>query len=387
MSLWRVSKGGQDYFIRRFTEDGTAWKVYERFSTHPAALSRKRTYYLLDVGTTFSGSVQQTVRDRPAMYIGDTSESGVLHMILEVISNSADQFLQGQATEVRVKVSGHSFVVEDDGAGFHRSKAKHIHTNYHNTATADDHAPHIHLSSHGIGVCPVNALCSSFVVESFDQGGGWRLAYAEGALVEELSCGRQRGTLTRGVLDDSIFDVEIPLGALRRKCFDAVHLLPGLKISVNEETYHAPGGLLALADFEAGSRGGANCYQTTSDRFGYIYDGEALSFSIACLGQSDKETEIHSWVNGGRTPGHGTHVDGALEALEAVNWVPAVVTLSVVMKEPEYAGPTKDRLGTKKVKSIVRDALEPRLREFGPTVDLSSGCFLLGRVVTNGRPS
>lgn len=306
-------------------------------------------------------SVGEQIRKRPAMYVGDIGAQGAAHLVLELISNSVDQYLQGHATMVSVEIDGDTFIVEDDGVGLCRQKAKEVLSHYHFTATADDHAPHIHLSGHGVGLCPVNFLCSEFSMESFDSAGGWRLSYEAGIHAAESDCSRTRGTRVSGTVDRTIFSAPIPLAIARKKCFEAVHLMPGLKTKVNEEVFHAPGGLLALAEFEAATLPWAFRLDFQNHRFGHNYDGEFLSFSMACLGQTDGDTEVLSWVNGGRTPEHGTHVDGALGALKAVGWKPSVLTISVVMKEPRYAGPVKQQLATAEVKKIVRNELKRAL--------------------------
>ena len=360
--LWRRNPDGEDFLIRRLPETPDAWSLVDKFWNHPGA--ERREYYISYSGPPFTGSYREQIRERPGMYVGDIRSPGVLHIILEVISNSIDQFLMGEATEIRIVVGKSQFEVEDDGSGFHRRKAKHVLTNCHNTPTADNHGPHIHLSAFGIGLCPVNALCSSFSMESVDVKGGWSLEFTSGKLQREGSIERLRGTCVTGTVDRGILESDIPVGAVRRRCFDAVHLLPGLKIHLNDETFFAPDGLLALADFEAGAGSRRSQYQTEDYRFGYCVDQEDLSFTVACIGATEEHPEILSWVNGARTQEHGTHVDGALDALKAVGWTPAVVIISVVTKEPRYAGPTTERLGTAKVRGVIASALEKSLAEF-----------------------
>ena len=360
--LWRENKNGDDFLVRRFSAYDNASKVYDQFWQHPAALKGARSYYVEYQGESSPVTVA-LIRERPHMFIGDTRELGVLHLVLEIVSNSVDQYLQGLATQVWVQADVDKFEVKDDGAGFHRDKARQVLSHCHSSATADNHAPHIHLSSYGIGMCPVNALCSSFSVESFDIKGGWMQRYSQGNLLEEKPVEAAGVTVVKGEVDRSLFEASIPMSALRRKLFEAVHLLPGLKVSLNEETFYAPSGLLGLAKFDSVEELSSRTRFSEKREFGFNFDGEEISFSIACIGETDTEPRILSWVNGGRTEEHGTHVDGALEALKTVDWKPAVINLSVVMKEPQYAGPTKHRLGTEKVKKLVREALLPALAQ------------------------
>lgn len=301
----------------------------------------------------------ESVRGRPGMWIGDTSGWGRSSLVLEIAANGVDQFLRGLAMEVSVVLDGGRFVVVDDGAGLDRGKARRHLEAPHFTATADLHAPHIHMGDSRIGMFPVNALCREFTMESFDSEGSWRLRYERGRLVEEAAVERERGTRVEAVVDSELFgQVEIPLWRVRHVLFDAAHLFPGLRLRLNEETFHAPGGLEDLARFEAARVEGRGWREGSDRFFGHTHDGAELSFTTACYGTVSNVSEVNvsSWVNGRRSPGHGTHVDGALDALKEIKWFPAALMLSVVMKEPEYAGPTKDRLRAERARPLVRDA-------------------------------
>ena len=357
--LWRKEPDGDDFLIRRFASDEEASLVAEKFWSIPVEKRHREYYVMSDFG--YPPITAASIRERPGLFIGDLGEYGMLHLILEVVSNSVDQYLQGFATQVWIRANDHSFEVEDDGAGCHRRKANHVLTHYHYTATADKHAPHIHLSWHGIGICPVNALCSLFVMESSDVKGGWSQQYSEGILEKEDRIKRSRGALVKAEFDKELFKTKLPLSSLRRKCFEAVHLLPGLKISLNEETFYASAGLLALAEFDAGGYLDLPVRSQENKKFGFNYDGDEIAFSVACIGTTETDTKLLSWVNGGRTEEHGTHVEGALDALNEVGWTPAYLNLSIVMKEPQYAGPTKHELGTKKVRKLVKEAMIPEL--------------------------
>ena len=100
-------------------------------------------------------------------------------------------------------------------------------------------------------------------------------------------------------------------------------------------------------------------------RFGHQADSEELGLSFACYGDSrESEPSVISWVNGRLTPAHGTHVDGAMDALSKQRWKPSTVLIHVWMKEPEYAGPTTDKLRTPKVRDIVSRQLSTQIGDF-----------------------
>lgn len=300
------------------------------------------------------------VRQRPAMFFGSTDGYGKIEVLFEVASNAVDQYLQGHGTLVGVQAADDSFQVWDDGAGLDRVAArKHI-TEIHLTPTADQQAPHIHLGGSSLGLCPVNAVCRQFTMRSSDAKGGWQLRFERGRLVEESECEAARGTLVDVSLDlDVLSDDPWPLWKARRVFFDAVHLFPGLRVEFNGEVFHAPQGLEELARFEAVRLERAMWRQDDRRSFGHVHQDETLMFTLACYGtaSSTAETVLRSWVNGLLTPGHGSHLDGVLDALGTVEWKPAAVTLSVVMKEPQYAGPTRDKLRVAKVRDLVREAV------------------------------
>ncbi|MCA9781655.1 MAG: hypothetical protein KC800_33285, partial [Candidatus Eremiobacteraeota bacterium] len=334
IGIWRISDNGEAFLLRRFAKEADAENAWARLCERVGEHDRR---YTLKTQYSYPPITVPTVRERPHLFLGDLNSLGLLHLVLEVASNSTDQFLMGFGTQVWIRLTDDGFEVEDDGAGFHRDKAKHVLTHYHGMATADNHAPHIHLSWSGVGVCPVNAVCSEFIVESYDKRGGWLQRYAKGVLVDESGVKHRAGTLVKATFDRTILMGAFPRDLLRRKCFEAVHIIPGLRMSLDQETFYAPTGLLSLAEFDAA----ANLERPIAGhrRFGLNHDGEEIQFSIACLGETKNETRLLSWVNGCRTEEHGTHVDGALEALGEFGWYPASLYLSVVMKEPEYAGP------------------------------------------------
>src|SRR5436305_1033544 len=91
--------------------------------------------------------IRTSVRTRPAMYFGCTTERGVVHLVNELVSNGIDLFLHHSATQVGVKMDGETILYSDDGPGLpydmpgpdDMSLAEHYLTCYHTTPTADDH--------------------------------------------------------------------------------------------------------------------------------------------------------------------------------------------------------------------------------------------------------
>jgi len=307
------------------------------------------------------------------MYLGNLGPTGTTHMVLELVANSIDCFLAGNATEIGVTLHADHIEVWDDGCGFPLEpdgRGNEFLTTHHNLATADGHAPHIHLVSMGVGIVAVNALSERFEVEALRGGQGWRQSGTMGVLeeaqqVEEV----QRGTRIQFWPDTSILQSAQPDEMnLRRMLFDAVHLFPGLKIHFQDETFFALGGLLSLASFLAGGGhyGGSTDGILVRETIDKIRIEVALAGSLPQTYGKKKAAKptVRSWANGALTEGHGSHVKGVKSALKGSTWQPAVWLVHVVMEHPVYAGPCRDRLGLPEVRKAVKKAVKTALADY-----------------------
>lgn len=361
--LWRQDDNGNRFLVSTFTNLDDAELELGTFESK----GHKQHYWLTAKEDTESGATDaERIRLRPALYVGSLDSQGGENLLYEIVANSVDQFLQGLSTKIVVELDGQSFKVTDNGAGLERGDAAIFLTKFHDSATADQHAPHIHMSPRGVGLCAVSALATGFSMESFDKNGRWRLDCPRGELQDSESPTIFDGTQVRVDLDPRVFGKHGPNPhRVRRVLFDAVHLFPNLKIQFNEERFHAPEGLLALAEFEALQRELSAPSGDTWKRFGHQADSDELGLSFACYGDSrEGKPSVISWVNGRLTPVHGTHVDGAMDALLKQKWKPSTVLIHVWMKEPEYAGPTMDKLRTPKVRDIVSRQLSTQICDF-----------------------
>lgn len=296
-----------------------------------------------------------SVRQRPGLYFGRTDGQGALQVALELVANAVDQTLLGHATQVRVRHHEWSLIVEDDGSGYPLESERgerHL-TQFHDSPTGDDHAPHIHLVTRGVGLAPVNAASSTYQVEAVRDGQGYRLKFERGELIsrEKAELDFPKGTRVTLTLDPEIWQEGFQPGPIRRRLFDFVHLIPGLTIELNHERFHAPRGLLDLACFDTGWQGDRS--------LSYHGQTDFLTLHMAAIGESDRRMHIESWVNGARTEEHGSHVDGALEALQEAGWRPARLLVHVILREPKYAGPVRRRLMVPKALRQVRELLRP----------------------------
>lgn len=298
-------------------------------------------------------------------------------MIRELIENSVDQQLAGQATTIWVETNDPTWItVEDDGPGLpfevpdasgQISRAEHMLTTMHYGPSADDHAPHIHTGGvHGLGLAVVNALSATFIVESWRHGQRWRQKYSEGVptgspqVVEINEQGR--GTKVSFAPDMNVLDTNKPdPEQLRERCRDLAWLFGGLKILCDGACYYHPDGLRSLALAEHGPLPPAPW--GSPHIFWHKHEDEELILEVVAIGQADdhEQTQWRSWANGSLSVEHGSHVEGAQLAFERAGLKPSRAYIHIISKEPRWANPTKDRLHMPHIVERIAQVLEPAL--------------------------
>lgn len=306
-----------------------------------------------------------SVRTRPGMYFGSVGPRGLNHIVLELVANAIDAFLADQATEVRVEL-GEWLVVHDDGPGlpFDRprgrlSAAEHYLTALHDSACADQHAPHVHLAIRGLGLAPVNAASGELHVTTWRSGSRWEQRYIEGLPAgppRRFDDAHRRGTRIALRPDSTLFGQAQPdKGRLRAILWEASHLFPGLALHLDGERFLSERGLADLAYSLATPHNEAES--------SYSVQTQTASFAvdIGLLGSTTSEPMVHSWVNGVRTSGSGTHVDALRHALAQRNLHPQLALLHLTMAEPRYAGPVREQLNTPELFDALYEAIHDAL--------------------------
>lgn len=347
----------------------------------------------------------EPVRRRPGMYIGGTDERALHHLIAEVLDNAMDEAVAGHADWIEVELEeGDWMTIRDNGRGIpvdphprfpKKSALEVILTTLHSGGKFSNKAYSTSGGLHGVGVSVVNALSDGFEVEVARDKTIWAQSYSRGVpkgpLKKVGTTNNRRGTTVRFHPDPEIFGKsahlkpQIAFKMARAKAF----LFKGVEIRwkcapallkaewgiAPEATLHFPGG---LADSLAEVIGKRPCFTPKPFAGDVKLDnaGGRLEWAVAWPG--DEDGEVHSYVNTVPTPQGGSHelgLRGALtRALRGYGALVnnkkaeqiasedvcdgAVVFLSLFIRDPQFQGQTKDRLGMPDAQKAVDNALK-----------------------------
>lgn len=356
-----------------------------------------------------AGSIQvleglQAVRKRPAMYIGDTSARGLHHLVYEVVDNSIDEALAGYCTQISVTIHiDNSVTVEDNGrgipVGFHpdpkykkKTALEVVLTVLHAGGKFDNTSYKVSGGLHGVGVSCVNALAKWLEVEVKCDGHIYYMSFERGIPKRPIEKrGRTRGTGTRitflpdaDIFEDTTYNAETLLTRLREMAF----LNKGIKIIFEDERTDDESIVMQY-------KGGIVEYVKYLNR-----NKEALHRSPIYmeLSRDDVEVEvamqyssvyteaISSFANNINTQEGGTHLSGFRAALtkslndyarknnmfkktnavisgdDAREGLTAII--SVRLRNPQFEGQTKMKLGNSEVQGIVSSLVYEGLQTY-----------------------
>ncbi|GAA0696199.1 DNA topoisomerase IV subunit B [Marinobacterium maritimum] len=335
------------------------------------------------------------VRRRPGMY---TETDRPNHLAQEVIDNSVDEALAGHARQIEVTLHDDgSLSVADDGRGMpvdiHPeegvSGVELILTKLHAGGKFSNDNYNYSGGLHGVGVSVVNALSKLLNVEIKRDGQVYRIGFADGDKVSELevigTCGkRNTGTLVRFLPDPKYFDSpKFSVSKLKHNLRAKAVLCPGLKViftdlssgKKEQEEWYYEDGLVAYL------RGTTQVYETLpAEPFSGSLQGEedAVEWAVQWLVEGGEVT-TESYVNLIPTAQGGTHVNGMrtglLDAMrefcEFRNLLPRGVKLSpddiwdrccyilsAKMRDPQFAGQTKERLSSRQIAAFISGAIK-----------------------------
>ena len=340
----------------------------------------------------------EAVRKRPSMYIGNTAEEGLHHLIYEVVDNSIDEALAGYCTEISVTIHENNAVtVEDDGRGIpvdehpieKISALELVMTTLHAGGKFDNSNYKVSGGLHGVGVSVVNALSSRTVATVRRDGNCYRQSYAFGLRetdLEDLGSCRTRGTTIYFAPDPQIFTetTVFRYETIKTRLRELAFLNKNIRINLKDErdgaedSFFYDGGIISYVEF-------LNRNRTAIHPQPVFLVGEKDNVQVeVCLQYIDGYTErLFSFVNNINTREGGTHVAGFRAALtKCINRYAnddnapknlkekmegddvregLTCIISVRVPNPQFEGQTKTKLGNSEVKSIVETICSDRL--------------------------
>lgn len=344
----------------------------------------------------------EAVRKRPGMYIGSTSVRGLHHMVYEIVDNCVDEALAGYCTDIKIEIEpGNIISVEDNGRGIpvevhpktKISTAETVYTVLHAGGKfGGDSGYKVSGGLHGVGASVVNALSNWTEVTIKRDGGLYQMYFEKGKTVrklEKIGDAKGTGTKVRFLADDTIFEsLDYDYEVLEKRFREMAFLTKGLKITIEdkrEETpkkaeFHFEGGLISFVEFL--NKNKDKLHKTPI----YIEKAGEVPVEIAIQYTSSYSENIYTFVNNINTIEGGTHLEGFKRALTKVfndyarnhnilkekdnnlqgedirEGITAVI--SVKVKEPQFEGQTKTKLGNSEVTGVVQSMVNEALSTF-----------------------
>lgn len=341
------------------------------------------------------------VRMRPSMYIGDTGLRGLHHLVNEVVDNSIDEALAGYAKKVDVIIRvDNSITVHDDGRGIpvdmHKTENKPavevVMTILHAGGKFDKKSYSVSGGLHGVGVSCVNALSEWLEVEVHRDGFLYHMRFERGKTVVPLTKVRpttHRGTTVSFKPDAKIFSVtEFVWDILANRLRELAFLNKGVIITLKDErtgagdrfeTFHYEGGIIEFVKHLNTNK------QTLHDVIYFMKEKEDTIVELAMQYNDGFTENIFTYANNINTIEGGTHLSGFQAALtRTINnyakeggWLKnekpvsgsdtregLTAIISVKVREPQFEGQTKTKLGNNEVRGIVESIVNEGLGEF-----------------------
>ena len=344
----------------------------------------------------------EAVRKRPGMYIGSVSVRGLHHLVYEIVDNSVDEALAGYCKNIKVTIEpGNIICVEDDGRGIPIDKhaktglsaAETVYTVLHAGGKfGGDSGYKVSGGLHGVGASVVNALSEWTEVTIQRDGGIHQMSFERGKTVKPLTRigdSKKTGTKVRFYADDTIFEtLEYEYEVLENRFREMAFLTKGLNIELEDQREEVP--KTAKFCFEGGLNSFVEYLNRNKEKLHpqpiYIEKDGDFPVEIAIQYTTSYSESIYTFVNNINTIEGGTHLEGFKRSLTKVfndyaraknilkekdanlvgddirEGITAVI--SVKVKEPQFEGQTKTKLGNSEVAGIVQSMVNEHLANF-----------------------
>ena len=345
----------------------------------------------------------EAVRKRPGMYIGSTSTRGLHHLVYEVVDNSIDEALAGYCTHIEVTIQeDNSITVVDNGRGIPvamhkigKPAVEVVLTVLHAGGKFGGDGYPISGGLHGVGISVVNALSVWTKVQVKRDGYLWAISFTRGVTdkplqkIRPLEAGEETGTKVSFKPDHEIFpDTVYDFNTLKTRLRELAFLNKGLHITLMDkrgegksEVYCYEGGLTSFVEFLNESHQAVNPTVINVDG-----EKNKVIVDIAMQYNDGYSENILTFVNDIFTEEGGTHLSGFRSGLtrtindygrsagiikenednlsgeDVREGLTAVI--SVKVREPQFEGQTKTKLGNSEVKGIVDNIISDGLKEF-----------------------
>ena len=327
---------------------------------------------------------KEHIRLRPGMYIGklgdgSSPDDGIYILLKEVLDNCIDEFVMGAGKTIEISIKDSTVIVRDFGRGIPLGKVVDVVSKMNTGGKYDSKAFKKSVGLNGVGTKAVNALSSSFIVESNRDKQSKCAAFKYGILSEDSpveDSSRRRGTKVIFVPDATIFKNYIyRIEYVERMIKYYVYLNPGLTIDLNGEKFFSENGLKDLLTD-----------QTNENDLTYPIihlHGDDIEVALT-HSKTQYSEEYHSFVNGQHTTQGGTHQAAFREGLvktireyfgknyEASDIRKSIISaVSIKVTEPVFESQTKTKLGSTEmgdgmpsVRSYIVDFLNTQLDNF-----------------------
>lgn len=342
----------------------------------------------------------EPVRKRPGMYIGSTDEHGLYHLVTEVVDNSIDEALAGYCTRIEVTINEDgSCSVADNGRGIPtgmiekegKSAVEVVLTKLHAGGKFGGEGYKISGGLHGVGVSCVNALSSRLVAEVYQNGLYHIIEFSRGKTITPLKIvgkTEKRGTIITFWPDDEIFETTVfNYDTMKNRFREIAFLNKGLVISLEDkrpgkerkEVFEFKGGIIEFVDFLNKNRETLLANPVYFNKFNRNENGEIENEIEVCFQFNDGYNEIiNAYANNINTEEGGTHLEGFKNGLTKVINDYAVknkiikeneklsgedcregitAVISVKLRNPQFEGQTKTKLGNSEMRTIVYKAI------------------------------